>query len=258
MASESSSSEKLSGVKHPSDSYGWRPAGDAVVLTVGDVEMLVGLEQEYSNTVNESEIDIQARIIWARHSALISIVFMILYLVVGIAFFRTQTDWDLPNATLFAVYTAISAGYGHLDIPKTPLFQIFDIFYIIIGIAGLAFVSLNHFSSFRFRHHSPPNHAIRQKSQDRAWNSWPESPPHKKMREPNKFLSISKRTTCSSGKIASSKWCKESKPSFETLQLGDAWQSRSHCWQFCWLVTLQLVRLKAGPLSKAYTLLSFQ
>lgn len=138
MASESSSSEKLSGVKHPSDSYGGRPAGDAVVLTVGDVEMLVGLEQEYSNTVNESEIDIQARIIWARHSALISIVFMILYLVVGIAFFRTQTDWDLPNATLFAVYTATSAGYGHLDIPKTPLFQIFDIFYIIIGIAGLA------------------------------------------------------------------------------------------------------------------------
>jgi hypothetical protein len=44
----------------------------------------------------------------------------------------------------------------------------------------------------------------------------------------------------------------------QRVKLGDAWQSRSHCWQFCWLVPLQLVRLKAGPLSKAYTLLSFQ
>jgi hypothetical protein len=128
MASESSSSEKLSGVKHPSDSYGGRPAGDAVVLTVGDVEMLVGLEQEYSNTVNESEIDIQARIIWARHSALISIVFMILYLIVGIAFFRPDTN-RLGSAKRYPVRRLHCNICRFLDIPKTPLFQIFDILY---------------------------------------------------------------------------------------------------------------------------------
>lgn len=56
----------------------------------------------------------------------------------GALFFASQTDWETVDVALFTVYTVTSAGYGHVDIPDTALYQIFDTFYILIGLSLMA------------------------------------------------------------------------------------------------------------------------
>lgn len=87
------------------------------------MEVLEVLEEDYSNTFHATEIGIQAEVIWARRSALVSVLFMAAYLVCGVAFFSCQADWSFQDTCLFAMYTATSAGYGHVDTPKTAGFN---------------------------------------------------------------------------------------------------------------------------------------
>ncbi|KAG7349485.1 Kef-type K+ transporter [Nitzschia inconspicua] len=111
---------------------------DKISLTNLDMEVLEALEEDYSNTFHETEIGFQAEVIWARRSALTIVLFMAVYLVCGVVFFSIQADWSFNDTCLFAMYTATSAGYGHVETPKTAVFQVFTIFYILIGIAAFA------------------------------------------------------------------------------------------------------------------------
>jgi len=110
----------------------------SAVLTPVDMDVLRGLDNEYVAAQQSAAIGERARRYWAFRSAVFSVLFIICYMTAGILFFRSQTDWGLPDTLLFAVYSATSAGYGHLDIPTTPLFQMVDIVYVLVGIASLA------------------------------------------------------------------------------------------------------------------------
>ncbi|KAG7374322.1 ion channel [Nitzschia inconspicua] len=101
---------------------------DRISLTNFDMEVLEALEEDYSNTFHETEIGFQAEVIWARRSALTIVLFMAVYLVCGVVFFSVQADWSFNDTCLFAMYTATSAGYGHVETPKTAVFQVFTIF----------------------------------------------------------------------------------------------------------------------------------
>mmetsp|Transcript_9358 Transcript_9358/g.18890 ORF Transcript_9358/g.18890 Transcript_9358/m.18890 type:complete len:627 (-) Transcript_9358:86-1966(-) len=110
----------------------------STVLTPVDMDVLRGLDSEYVAAQRSALIGEQARRFWAFRSAVFSIIFIFCYMTAGILFFRSQTDWGLPDTILFAVYSATSAGYGHLEIPTTPLFQMVDTVYVLVGIASLA------------------------------------------------------------------------------------------------------------------------
>jgi hypothetical protein len=96
------------------------------------------LETEYDQALQDIKLDLKAKLYWIRYSAGYSVIFVIVYLLIGILFFRQVTDWTLPETILFAVYTMTSAGYGCYKTPRTNTFQLFQIFYILIGIAALA------------------------------------------------------------------------------------------------------------------------
>ncbi|CAJ1955677.1 unnamed protein product [Cylindrotheca closterium] len=112
--------------------------GDNVTLTPVDIDVLRGLNKDYVIAQQSGLVDQQAHRAWAFRAALFSITFIAVYMTLGIVFFRSQTDWSLPDTILFAVYSATSAGYGHVDIPSTPLFQMVDTCYVLVGIASLA------------------------------------------------------------------------------------------------------------------------
>ena len=74
-----------------------------------------------------------------RQSAFLSVIFMVGYLALGTAFFIRQTEWTIPSSLLFSIYTITTVGYGNHRIPKTPRFQLYVIFYILIGVESLYF-----------------------------------------------------------------------------------------------------------------------
>ena len=119
--------------------------------SIDDIEeLLKKLEQEYAQAVRDTDIKIQARAAWAKRSAMFSVGALICYLVAGCTFFLSQTDWRLLDAMLFTVYTATSAGYGHLEIPATPLFHSFTMCFILFGGATLAVVVAQVYQYFAF------------------------------------------------------------------------------------------------------------
>ena len=121
----------------------------AVILTPEDMRVLESLEEDFSNAANESEIHLKAQVIWARRSALFIVLFVAVILVVGVVFFSLQSpEWSFSDTCLFAVYTITSAGLGHLDTPRTVVYQTFQIFYILIGIAALALCLAQTFQYF--------------------------------------------------------------------------------------------------------------
>lgn len=128
-------------VKSPSSSsvrFQNQPPKKSTMFTPVDMDVLRGLDSDFNATAAEASIGEKARRAWAFRSAMISIAFIFVYLTLGIVFFSSQTDWGLPDTILFAVYSATSAGYGHVEIPTTVGFQLFIIVYILVGIASLA------------------------------------------------------------------------------------------------------------------------
>lgn len=110
----------------------------ATGFTLHDMDVLRSLEEDFITASNQNHGDLAARMEWARKSAAASVLFVTVYMTVGVVFFRSQTDWGLPDTILFAIYSATSAGYGHLDIPTSPGFQIFCIVFIMVGIAAMS------------------------------------------------------------------------------------------------------------------------
>ena len=107
-------------------------------FTPVDMDVLRSLEYEYSATAWQKVHREQARRMWAWRAACASALFVFLYLLVGVLVFQSLTDWPLRDTILFCVYTATSAGFGHVDTPDVPFYYVFDSFYIMIGVASMA------------------------------------------------------------------------------------------------------------------------
>ncbi|KAL7558913.1 hypothetical protein ACA910_015491 [Epithemia clementina (nom. ined.)] len=107
-------------------------------FTPADMDVLRELEDKYDVAAKQAAFAEKAQRIWARKAASVSISFFLVYYIIGVIFFRSQTDWGLPDTLLFAVYSCTSAGLGHVDIPDTNEFHLFGIGFIMIGIASMA------------------------------------------------------------------------------------------------------------------------
>ena len=109
----------------------------AVLLSAADIEICQRLDKEYELALEERDIAYAARYQSVRQSACWSVVFMALFLGLGTAFFMQQADWGIADSLFFSVYTITTVGYGELQHPETPAFQLYTIFFIFIGIATL-------------------------------------------------------------------------------------------------------------------------
>eukprot|EP00934_Nitzschia_sp_Nitz4_P001241 Nitzschia sp. Nitz4//scaffold15_size197535//101758//103941//NITZ4_001584-RA/size197535-augustus-gene-0.226-mRNA-1//-1//CDS//3329537733//1241//frame0 len=105
--------------------------------TEQDIELCQRLDEEYERALEEREIGYNARYTSVRQSALLSVIFIILFLGLGTVFFMRQTPWDASESLLFCIFTITTVGYGHEEIPTSPGFQAYSIFYILVGIAAL-------------------------------------------------------------------------------------------------------------------------
>lgn len=114
----------------------------AIVINPVDVES--GFLQSSSN----HEHKLRAKRVWARQAAIASSLFAILFLGVGVFFFRHITSWSVPQSLLFAISTVTSVGYGHMDTPRTALFQLFVALYILMGFALLAVAAAQFYHYF--------------------------------------------------------------------------------------------------------------
>ena len=114
------------------------------VMSLEDIEICQKLDNEYERALEEREIGYNARYASVRQSAFLSVIFMVGYLALGTAFFIRQTEWTIPSSLLFSIYTITTVGYGNHHIPKTPGFQLYVIFYILIGIAALTIMVRPH------------------------------------------------------------------------------------------------------------------
>ncbi|CAB9524723.1 Potassium channel subfamily K member [Seminavis robusta] len=106
-------------------------------FTLEDMEIFQRLDEEYDHALEEREIGYMARYTSVRQAACISVLFMLLFLMLGTTFFRRRAEWTLQDSLLFSVYTITTVGYGNSDIPKDAGFQSFTILYIFVGIATL-------------------------------------------------------------------------------------------------------------------------
>jgi hypothetical protein len=114
-----------------------RQFSEETEFSTEDVELCERLDEEYERALEEREIGYNARYASVRQSALISVFFMISFLLLGTAFFIRQADWSIPDALLFSIYTITTVGYGYHNIPTGPGFQAYTIFYLLIGIAAM-------------------------------------------------------------------------------------------------------------------------
>jgi hypothetical protein len=106
-------------------------------LTVEDLEICQRLDEEYERALEEREIGYNARYHSVRQSAVLSVFFMVAFLGLGTTFFMRQAAWTIPESMLFSIYTITTVGYGRTEMPTTPGFQAYSIFYILVGIAAL-------------------------------------------------------------------------------------------------------------------------
>lgn len=106
-------------------------------LTVEDLEICQRLDEEYERALEEREIGYNARYASVRQSAVLSVFFMAAFLTLGTTFFIRQAAWTIPESILFSIYTITTVGYGWSEMPTTPGFQAYTIFFILVGIAAL-------------------------------------------------------------------------------------------------------------------------
>jgi Ion channel len=114
-----------------------KPDTGANQLTDEDLEICHRLDQEYDRALEEREIGYNARYASVRQSAVLSICFMVAFLSLGTVFFMRQAAWTLPESLLFSIYTITTVGYGRNEMPTTPSWQLYVIFYILVGVGGL-------------------------------------------------------------------------------------------------------------------------
>jgi len=108
-------------------------------LTESEMELCQIIDTAYDRSIESLNILLSSKYASFRQSAFISILFFAVYLIFGTLFYTKQagTNWDTSNALLFSIYTITTVGYGNHFIPTTAGFQIFTIFYILVGIAAL-------------------------------------------------------------------------------------------------------------------------
>jgi hypothetical protein len=109
-------------------------------LTNGDIEIFQRLDDEYGRALEEREIGYNARYSSVRQSAFLSILFLLAYMIQGTVVFMHQTEWSIHESLFFSIFTITTVGYGREDLPTTPAFQAYTIFYIMIGVAALTIV----------------------------------------------------------------------------------------------------------------------
>ncbi|GKZ00517.1 hypothetical protein MPSEU_001004100 [Mayamaea pseudoterrestris] len=107
------------------------------ILSQADIEICMEIDQHFDHALQEQDISYTARFNSVRQSACFSVIFMLIYLTLGTVFFVQQADWTIADSLLFSVYTITTVGYGHLEHPQTPAFQMYTIMFIFIGIACL-------------------------------------------------------------------------------------------------------------------------
>lgn len=109
-----------------------------VVLSARDLALVSRLDSDYERALESVHVGYAARYQSVRQSALCSIMFMTVLLVLGTIFFIKQAPgWTPQEAVLFSLYTVTTVGYGHLAHPETPAFQLYVVGYILVGIATL-------------------------------------------------------------------------------------------------------------------------
>ena len=106
-------------------------------LTDEDLEICHRLDQEYERALEEREVGYNAQYTSVRQSAVLSILFMVAFLGLGTLFFMRQAAWTLPESLLFSIYTITTVGYGRSEMPTTPSWQLYVIFFILVGVGGL-------------------------------------------------------------------------------------------------------------------------
>mmetsp|Transcript_8953 Transcript_8953/g.20223 ORF Transcript_8953/g.20223 Transcript_8953/m.20223 type:complete len:637 (-) Transcript_8953:1508-3418(-) len=106
-------------------------------MSPADVEICQRLDAEYERALEEREVAYAARYNSVRQSACFAVIFMVVYMTLGTIYFMRQADWTVEESLFFGVSTLTTVGYGNLDTPETPAFQIYTIFFILIGIATL-------------------------------------------------------------------------------------------------------------------------
>jgi Ion channel len=113
------------------------PAPPIQHLSIEDMEICQRLDDEYENALEERHIGYMARYTSVRQAACLSVVFMLVFLMLGTTFFMRYADWTIHDSLLFSIYTITTVGYGNQAIPKESGFQTFTILYIFVGIAML-------------------------------------------------------------------------------------------------------------------------
>jgi Ion channel len=108
-----------------------------VLMSEADIEICQRLDQEYELALEERDIAYTARYRSVRQSACASIGFMALFVTLANVFFVRHADWTVSDSLLFSVYTITTVGYGHLEHPETPAFQVYTMFFILTGISLL-------------------------------------------------------------------------------------------------------------------------
>lgn len=107
------------------------------IMSQEDIAICQRLDEEYDRALEERQVGYTARYNSVRQSACFAVGFMSVYLTLGTVFFMRQAGWDVADSLLFSIYTITTVGYGNLEYPDTPLFQLYTIFFIFIGIATL-------------------------------------------------------------------------------------------------------------------------
>lgn len=113
------------------------PSSSSSRVSAADVEIFQRLDSEYDRAIEEREVSYAARYKSVRQSACFAVIFMVLYMILGTVYFSKQAGWTLEESLFFGIYTITTVGYGNLDNPETPAFQIYTIFFILIGTATL-------------------------------------------------------------------------------------------------------------------------
>ena len=131
-------------------------------LTSEDLEICQRLDDEYERALEERDIGYNARYSSVRQTAILSIFFMALYMVQGTIVYRRLllmnneqnyaiervegeedefdnefSNWSISESLFFSIFTITTVGYGREDLPATPSFQAYTIFYIMVGIAAI-------------------------------------------------------------------------------------------------------------------------
>lgn len=114
-----------------------RSRGMRMQLSSEDLEICRRLDDEYERALEEREIGYNARYASVRQSAFLSVFFLLAYMCQGTLVFMHQTEWSIPESLFFSIFTITTVGYGKEDLPTTPSFQAYTIFYIMVGIAAL-------------------------------------------------------------------------------------------------------------------------